>query len=332
MIPYIFFLILILQYFCKTNLEIKYNNLNKIPIFKNRRALAEQQLGSLNRTVRSVDIESEFNTWQQSIQGELDNILSKLSSNFTLDNIGEYVNWAYNKSREITKTLNINPDPEKKSILNHIYDLWNKAANNYFLDSALDYYVREVMLGGQTNNSSSESTTLPPSTPLPATPSSPTTTSLINNALSTVSNHITTIATGQTENMTTSTSNEIVNGIATVEKGISSDSCSEFFCDPKNFSFLTIPLAVVGIALFLAYVYKKSRIRSFLGKNYIKKEKGKKRLHEMEMDNTVNSSKPSKETGQREAKRSRLDSFLRAFGYGKKFPYIDEDVGDTTIL
>ncbi|CRG84845.1 PIR-like protein [Plasmodium relictum] len=332
MIPYIFFLILILQYCCKTNLEIKYNNLNKIPIFKNRRTLAEQQLDSLNITGRSVDIISEFNTWQKSIQGELHNVLSKLSSNFTLGNVQEYINWAHNKSREIARELNINPNPEQKSILDYIYNLWGKATDNYLLDSALESYVGKVMLGGQTNNSSSESTTLSPSTPLPTTSSSPTITSLINNNLSTVATNIVTIATEQTESMTTLTPSEVVNGIASVEKGNLFDSCSGFFCDPKNLSFLTIPLAVAGMALFLAYVYKKSRIRSFLGKNYIKREKGKKRSHEMEKEITVNSSEPSKETGQREAKRSRLDSFLRAFGYRKKFPYIDEDVEDTTIL
>ncbi|CRG98096.1 PIR-like protein, fragment, partial [Plasmodium gallinaceum] len=70
-----------------------------------------------------------------------------------------------------------------------------------------------------------------------------------------------------------------------------------------------------------------TRIGSLLGKGNLQKEKGRKRLRETSLDNIEDPSESSMEKEEMKPKRSRLNSFLRAFGYKYRniFPYIDEN-------
>ncbi|CRG95459.1 PIR-like protein [Plasmodium gallinaceum] len=112
--------------------------------------------------------------------------------------------------------------------------------------------------------------------------------------------------------------------------GLTSTACVGLYCAPA-FAALPVSLALLGGVLVFVLLYKYTPVGKFLGRDNPKKKKAKKRLNEIPMER-INSPKLLKEEKTENVKRSRLDSFLRAFGYNKKFPYIDEDVTSDQLI
>ncbi|CRG95484.1 PIR-like protein [Plasmodium gallinaceum] len=300
-----FFLILIFQYFCNKSFEISNKNLNIVSNLIGARVLTEQQLSQIIRTVRSSsdkpDILVELPEFTQEV---LFGMSGKLSSNFTGDNTVEYTTWMSNKNIDIVRALNTHPEPNNKSNLNNFVYLWSKLAEDFILYTKV-FSIYEVMLNGRISNNEPHIIPVLSSkfTPLSSTTSSSTysssitpatsaISSLVNNNLSEIVTNISSISTSlfkklltltpsiETETIITSENNSSL--LMPVEHSNLYKECFWFFCNPKNFIALYIPLVVVGRLLFFIYLYNHTHIRSVLGENNPKKEKGKRRMHKMD--------------------------------------------------
>ncbi|CRG95483.1 PIR-like protein [Plasmodium gallinaceum] len=254
-------------------------------------------------------------------------IVDKFSCKITSDNISNITDWMYNRSRLVIRELNLDSDIGGKKVLNDTLSVWRqitKSVTNFIMESQ----INSTMSIDPTKNSSD----------LLSTPVLPTT----SDSLSTSSSLIT----GTSSNISSNISlNDSINGIKTTpileiitttlgdintspgNDGSTTTACSGFFCGSIASISISVPLVVIGGVLFLTLLYKYTRIGSLLGRGNLQKEKGRKRLRETSLDNIEDPSESSMEKEEMKPKRSRLNSFLRAFGYKYRniFPYIDEN-------
>ncbi|CRG94548.1 PIR-like protein [Plasmodium gallinaceum] len=355
MILYLSILIWIFNYFS----SIRKNNLKIMPMIKNGRTLMERQLGpEISKTIIFRDVQKHLPRWLNYIERELFNQIDKLHENFTADGIRNFIDWMHNKSLHITAILNRSPDPSDKQFLRKTLESWEKLTSS-ILESSIEAYIDKYMLhnngseGALPNTSftssdnSSRVTTLP-TTLLPTNSSIPLTTSSHNqeatssatpvsstehytynngtNSTISIEQNVTASPEISLETVTTPTSN-VLPSLPSESGGMSSAVCTGFLCGPTIAAF-SVPLVLLGCVLCFVLLYKHTPLGSLLGRDNKKKEKGKKRLREMAKHNIENSPETLEET---KAKRSRLDKFLRAFGYDKNFPYIDEETGKENI-
>ncbi|CRG95238.1 PIR-like protein [Plasmodium gallinaceum] len=191
-------------------------------------------------------------------------------------------------------------------------------------------------------STSSPESTVSPTTALPSTIDlsstislSPTTSSdshinsttpFINN----ISESSTVLSTNETNTTTALTINSVSVTPVNNSGGITSATCTGLLCGPA-FVALPVSVALLGGVFFFVLLYKYTPVGKFLGRDSPKKKKGKKRLNEMPMER-INSPKLLKVEKTENVKRSRLHRFLRAFGYDKNFPYIDEDIPSDQVI
>ncbi|CRG84178.1 PIR-like protein [Plasmodium relictum] len=343
----------------------------------------------------------------------------KFSCRITQFNITDITDWMHNKSMNIVKDLNLNPNPDQKKNLNETYNLWNKVSiyvknnimklqNNTMLNSSsannnlstpTESSPTSTSLSTPTpiERTSSHSSTLSPISTLPSTSSSIPTTSptkssmpilpstssstfnisptssstptisptkssisiLPSTSSSTLNISPTSSSTSILSPTSTSSYDDLTNSSTAVDstdysssvaplvitgdidastngltplilEGRSSSTystaCTGLLCGP-TIAAISAPLAIVGVAFSLVLLYKYTPIGSLLGKNNINIRKKRKRTREKLVENTMDPPELLNETGESSPKRSRLSSFLRAFGfrYRSIFPFIDED-------
>ncbi|CRG95488.1 PIR-like protein [Plasmodium gallinaceum] len=310
-----FFLILIFQYFCNKSFEISNKNLNIVSNLIGARVLTEQQLSPIIRSIRtSSDIPDKLVQLPELRQEALYDKLGKLSSNFTGDNTVEYTTCMSNKNMDIVRSLNTHLEHNSKAYLYNIFSLGSKLEKEFHLYSH-DYYISEVMLNGRIFNTEPytiselsstftpfSSTTSSSTSSSSITPATSTVSSLVNNNLSEIVTNFSSISTSLFKNLTTLTPSIETETIITSENNSSllmpvehsnlNKECFWFFCDPKNFIALYIPLVVVGRLLFFIYLYKQNtHTRPVSGKSNPKKDIGKRRTHKI--DNGYNIHKHS---------------------------------------
>ncbi|CRG95457.1 PIR-like protein [Plasmodium gallinaceum] len=332
-----------------------------MPTIKNVRTLMEQQPSpGMVKTRVSRDVQNKLGRWLEFIEGDLFDQIKKMHENFTVEGIKDFIHWMHNKSMHITTTLNTSPDLKDKAFLREALESWDKFTLS-ILDSSVEAYVNNHMLGNNgsigafpntsvalSNNSSTTGASLPttlsptnsssfPGTTfshdLEATSSATSVSSTEHHGSNNITNstvsseqNVITLPDISLETVTTPTSN-VLPSLPAESSGMSSAVCSTFLCGPTIAAF-SVPLVLLGSVLCFVLLYKHTPLGSLLGRDNKKKEKGKKRLREMPKHNIENSSETLEET---KAKRSRLDRFLRAFGYDKNFPYIDEETGKENI-
>ncbi|CRG96550.1 PIR-like protein [Plasmodium gallinaceum] len=372
MIIYIYLLVCIFQYFYSINFEVGKNNLKTELYRRSGRILAEQQQGTSSRRVRSASsIESLFKIWLESFEGEFFDELSKLTKNFTAENAQNFLDSMYKRGGIITKTLNLRPDLDEKSFLNNALTSWRKFSKDVLLDSAIGSYVDSLFNTENitTNNTGLSSalpststslpiatetfneTILPISTPSPeltisptALPSasdlsttadlSPTTSDSHINFTTSSTNDMsdlpTVFSTSGMNNNTTIMNNSTALTPADQGSGLSNAACAGLLCGP-TFAALPVSLVLLGGVFFFVLLYMYTPVGKFLGRDNPKKKKAKKRLNEIPME-CINSPQLLKVKKKENAKRSVLDRFLRAFGYDKNFPYIDEEIASDQVI
>ncbi|CRG96539.1 PIR-like protein [Plasmodium gallinaceum] len=374
MIIYVYFLVCIFQYFYSINFEIGKNNLKTELCLRCGRILAEQQRGTSSRRVRSTNSHEKFlDIWLKYIEEDFFDNLNKLTESFTPNNTQNFLEWMYQKGRNITNVLNLSSDPEVKSFFNKTLTSWRGFTDKVLLDKALDTFIQERMLNAANvttnlNGSSSTSasshnspstsislptptessniTTLPISTLSPESTVSPTTALSSDSDLSSSTSFLPTISSDSHNNSTTPikntsdsptilSTNEINTATVLTNNptaliptqhggGLTGATCTGLLCGPA-FVALPVSVALLGGVFFFVLLYMYTPVGKFLGRDNPKKKKAKKRLNEIPME-CINSPKLLKVKRTENAKRSRLHRFLRAFGYDKNFPYIDEDI------
>ncbi|CRG96551.1 PIR-like protein [Plasmodium gallinaceum] len=112
--------------------------------------------------------------------------------------------------------------------------------------------------------------------------------------------------------------------------GLTGATCTGLLCAPA-FAALPISVVLLGVVLVFVLLYMYTPVGKFLGRDKPKKKKAKKRLNEIPME-CINSPQLLKVKKKENAKRSVLDRFLRAFGYDKNFPYIDEEIASDQVI
>ncbi|CRG95462.1 PIR-like protein [Plasmodium gallinaceum] len=372
MIIYIYLLVCIFQYFYSINFEIGKNNLKTELCHRSGRILAEQQRGTSSRRVRSTSSHENFlQIWLKSIEGDFFDQLEKLTKNFTANNAQDFLDWMYQKGGNITKVLNLSSDPEVKSFFNKTLTSWRRVTDDVLLDSALGSYVDSLFKTTNiTTNNNGSSSTLPSTSTSLSTPtlSSNLTTSSISTsspeltisptAMPSASDlsptvdltpttsdshiHTTTSSTDDASDLPTVFSTNGMNSTIALTNnstvltptqhggGLTGATCTGLLCAPA-FAALPISVALLGGVFFFVLLYKYTPIGKFLGRDNPKKKKAKKRLNEIPME-CINSPKLLKVKKTENTKRSRLHRFLRAFGYDKNFPYIDEDIPSDQVI
>ncbi|CRG96085.1 PIR-like protein [Plasmodium gallinaceum] len=286
------------------------------------RILAEHQAAiPLIRTARSTSgMQGSLSRWLQSIEEEFFNNIEILRSNST--GTDDAIQWVKDKTKILLRALNSTENSHDKSLLSQTYSSWNNLTKS-LLNFTLDFDFND---GLSTGNSSGSINLLNTSTP-------------------------------------SSTSSSFSTSGVAQESSLGyrmSEACSGNFCGSTITTGLSLPFVIIGGLLFFAYLYKFTRIGSFLGRSDIKKERRKRKIYNGSMENIEDPYESSEETNsmnsilesseeteakksrlesseETEAKRSRLEnseetgdkskfnSLLKAVGYKyrKIFPYID---------
>ncbi|CRG95461.1 PIR-like protein [Plasmodium gallinaceum] len=341
--------------------EVGKNNLKTELCLRSGRVLAVRQQGTRSRNVRSTrDIRRNLKVWLDFIEPGLFDRIEELKSNLTLSNAMDFSQWMNKRSGNITYVLNRVPDPTTKQILNDTLTSWRKLTDNVLLTHISDSYVDRMVIperlaitnglsitsASSNHTSSSNSTSSPtptqssnlttssistsshelnisPTAMISASDLSPTTPDFHNNSA---------IPTNDTSDLSTVFSTSAMDSATTIMNnstaltptehggGLTGATCKGLFCGPA-FAVLPVSLALLGY----------TPVGKFLGRDNPKKKKAKKRLNEMPME-CINSPKLLKIKKTENAKRSRLHRFLRAFGYDKNFPYIDEDIPSDQVI
>ncbi|CRG94072.1 PIR-like protein [Plasmodium gallinaceum] len=328
-------------------------NLKTEKFFTTWRTLAEEQATApLIRMARSTStMEGRLNRWLDFIQEEFFSNIDKFKSNSTGTDAA--IQWVKDKTNILMHALNSTNDTQDRNLLSQTLTSWNELARK-LLNSTLGL---DFSNGSSSSNSTGSSNLPNMSTPLSTLSSFPAT------DVSTGVEKITTIL---SENST-----GIPGLLSTTSSGIAQESslgysisegCSSIFCGSTTIA-LSLPFVIIGGLLFFVYLYKFTCFGSFLGRSNIKKERRKRRIYNVSMENIEDPYESSQETEsmkstlesseETEAKRSKLESseetetkgsrlenskktgamrsgfnsLARAFGYKYRniFPYVDSN-------
>ncbi|CRG94071.1 PIR-like protein [Plasmodium gallinaceum] len=316
-------------YFLINSINLKTEN-----FFTTWRTLAEEQA-----TVPLVRIARSSSSMQNSLYRWLENIQEKFFSNIenvksNSTGIDEVIQWVQNKTNILKHALNSTMDPGDRSFLSQTLNSWNNLTRT----------LLNTTFGLDFNDDPSSSNLLNMSTPSSTSPSFSTTD--VSKAAENITTMISQNHTGISGLLPTTSS-----GIAQESSlGYSiSEGCSGIFCESTTIA-LSLPFIIIGGLLFFVYLYKFTRIGTFLGRSNIKKERRKRRIYNVSMENIEDPYESSQETEsmkstlesseETEAKRSRLEnsektgakrsgfsSLAKAFGYKYRniFPYVDSN-------
>ncbi|CRG85265.1 PIR-like protein [Plasmodium relictum] len=283
------------------------------------------------------------------------------SCNITRDNINDVTDWIHNKSMLVEQKLHSEQYNGDNKMLNDTVSTWKQAIKS-IENFIIKPYINSTELNGYTEY---KSNLLDTSTPLSTHALSTTSDSLSllntsttssehilsteSDVLSTIASTITNTLSYISENISTVTPTNVLDVLSTFSPSITENltkdindlnissfekednefsACLGFFCGSTVTIGLSVSLAVVGAVFLFVLFYKYVPMGSLFGKKKFKIKKGKKKLREISLEDLEDTFENSKKIEKVIGKRSRLNSFLRAFGYRYRstFSYIDEGI------